>query len=151
MMTATATGADATAFAAGGPILSIRGVSQRFGGVRALNDVSFDVGTGTVTSVIGPNGAGKTTLFNIVSGLQKPTAGRVVFAGTDVTGQAPHRIVGHGLARTFQNLQLFDSLNAIENVMAARYCRSKSGIIDTIFQTPRDRGDRRQMREVAEK
>jgi ABC-type branched-subunit amino acid transport system ATPase component len=131
-------------------ILEIRDVSQRFGGVRALTNMSFCVSPRSVTSVIGPNGAGKTTMFNIVSGLQKPTLGRVFFKGVDITGWAPHRIVPLGMARTFQNLQLFDTLNAIENVMAVRYCRSRSGVFDAAFWLPRDRADRRRMREVAE-
>ncbi|MBI3966572.1 MAG: ATP-binding cassette domain-containing protein, partial [Chloroflexi bacterium] len=130
-------------------MLSANGVGRRFGGLQALSDVSFEVAEGSVTSIIGPNGAGKTTLFNIISGVLAPTTGQVLFGGTDITGWAPHRIARLGLSRTFQNIQLFHSLNAIENLMAVRYCRSHSGVVDALFGTWRDRADRRKMVEVA--
>ncbi|MBI2322941.1 MAG: ABC transporter ATP-binding protein [Chloroflexi bacterium] len=126
------------------------GVSRRFGGLQALADVSFTVAQGAVTAIIGPNGAGKTTLFNVVSGILKPSGGRVLFEGTDVTGWPPQRIVALGAARTFQNIQLFRSLNVVENVMVARYCRSRSGVLDAIFGLRQDREDRRRMLEVAD-
>ncbi len=100
----------------GEPLLSVRDVSVRFGGVAALSDVSLDVHGGTVTGLIGPNGAGKTTLFNVVSGLQRPDRGHVRIAGRDVTGLGPHRRARLGLARTFQRLELFSHLTSEDNV-----------------------------------
>ena len=124
-------------------------VSHRFGGLQALSGASFEVKPGSVTSIIGPNGAGKTTLFNIISGVLRPTGGRVAFAGTDITGWPPYRVAALGLARTFQNIQLFPSLNALENVMVARYCRSRSGVLDALAWLRRDRADRRRRLEAA--
>ena len=98
------------------PVLEIRGVSVRFGGVAALNDVSLEVLAGEVTGLIGPNGAGKTTLFNVVSGLQRPDRGIVRIGGADVTRLGPHRRARQGLARTFQRLELFGTLSAADNV-----------------------------------
>ncbi|MGH7389472.1 MAG: ATP-binding cassette domain-containing protein [Candidatus Rokuibacteriota bacterium] len=123
---------------------------MQFGGLVAVSRVSLRLARGEVTAVIGPNGAGKTTMFNMISGLLTPTAGRVAFLGTDITGWAPHRIAGRGLARTFQNVQLFPNLNALENVMACRYCRTRSTIVDAVLGLPRDRAERRRTREVAE-
>lgn len=97
-------------------VLEIRGVSVRFGGVAALNDVSLEVLAGEVTGLIGPNGAGKTTLFNVVSGLQRPDRGIVRIGGADVTRLGPHRRARQGLARTFQRLELFGTLSAADNV-----------------------------------
>ncbi len=131
-------------------MLTVDGVEKRFGGLRALGGVSFEVRERTVTSLIGPNGAGKTTLFNVVSGVIPPTAGRVVFKGRDVTGWPPFRICALGLGRTFQNIQLFSNLNALENVIAARYCRTRAGFLDAALSTPRDRSERRRSAERAE-
>jgi branched-chain amino acid transport system ATP-binding protein len=107
-------------------------------------------GVCTITSVIGPNGAGKTTLFNIVSGLLPPTTGTITLQGVDVTGWAPHRIARAGLSRTFQNMQLFPTLNALENVIAARCCRTHSTLLETLLFLPRDRRDRQRSQEIAE-
>jgi branched-chain amino acid transport system ATP-binding protein len=125
-------------------------VTKRFGGLLAVSGVSFALDRGAITSLIGPNGAGKTTTFNVISGLLRPTEGRTYFASTDITGWAPHRIARIGLARTFQNVQLFPNLNALENVMACRYCRTRSGFLDAVLCLPRDRGERRAMRATAE-
>src|SRR5262249_25381558 len=99
---------------------------------------------------IGPNGAGKTTMFNVISGLLTPATGRVGFLSTDITGWAPHRIATLGLARTFQNVQLFLNLNAVENVMACRYCRTHSTFVAAVLGLPRARAERRRTREIAE-
>ena len=127
-----------------GPALVTDGITMQFGGLIAVSQVSLRLASGDVTAIIGPNGAGKTTMFNMISGLLTPTAGRVSFLGTDITGWAPHRIATLGLARTFQNVQLFP------NLMACRYCRTRSTFVDAVFGLPRDRTERRRTRQVAE-
>ncbi len=124
-------------------------ITKRFGGLVAVSEISLALARGAITAMIGPNGAGKTTTFNVISGLLRPTEGHISFEGTDITGWPPHRIAGLGLARTFQNVQLFPNLNAIENVMACRYCRTRSSFLDALLCLPRDRAERRRMGEVA--
>jgi branched-chain amino acid transport system ATP-binding protein len=126
-------------------MLQVENLTRRFGGLVAVSDLTFDVPEGHVTSLIGPNGAGKTTVFNVISGVLPPSAGRVRLAGTDITGWQPHRIVKLGMGRTFQNIQLFPNLNALENVMVACYCRTGSNLLDAVFWLKRDRQDRRRM------
>jgi branched-chain amino acid transport system ATP-binding protein len=126
-------------------MLTVERLTRRFGGLTAVSDVSFDVPGGQVTALIGPNGAGKTTLFNAISGVFPPNEGRVRFNGTDITGWPAHRITKLGLGRTFQNVQLFPNLNALENVAVARYCRSASGLVDALLWRQRDRAERRDM------
>lgn len=130
--------------------LQVQAVSRHFGGLKALSDVSFEIDHASVSAIIGPNGAGKTTLFNVVTGLLGPTSGRVLFRGRDITGLAPHRITELGLARTFQNIRLFPSLSVLENVMVARYCRTRSGVLSSSLMLPLDRAERRDRRAVAE-
>ncbi len=98
------------------PLLDVAALQMRFGGLVALDSVSFSMAAGSVTSVIGPNGAGKTTLFNCITGMYRPTAGRVTFDGTDTTGARANRIARLGVARTFQNLALFGGLTILENL-----------------------------------
>jgi branched-chain amino acid transport system ATP-binding protein len=131
-------------------VLEISRLTRRFGGLLAVNDVSFSVGASEVVSVVGPNGAGKTTLFNLITGVLKPDGGRVVFDGEDVTGAAPHRLAAMGIARTFQNIRLFKHLNALENVMIGQVAGARSGLLDALACTSRDRADRRMMVERAE-
>jgi branched-chain amino acid transport system ATP-binding protein len=131
-------------------VLEISRLTRRFGGLYAVNDVSFSVGAGEVVSVVGPNGAGKTTLFNLITGVLKPNSGRVEFDGKDITGAPPHRLAAMGIARTFQNIRLFKHLNALENVMIGQVAGARSGVIDALACTPRDRSDRRMMTEHAE-
>ena len=102
------------------PLLEVRELSRRFGGLLALDRVSFAVQTGEIFGLIGPNGAGKTTLFNLISGVTPPTGGAVLWRGAAITGQAPHRLNRLGLARTFQNLRLFDGLSVLDNLLVAR-------------------------------
>jgi ABC-type branched-subunit amino acid transport system ATPase component len=111
------------------PILEVHSLTRRFGGVTAVADVSFDVMPGSITSLIGPNGAGKTTLFNVVTGLLSPTSGRVRFDGRDITGWPAYRLARVGMARTFQNLRLFGTLTARENVVAALGARTNHGLL----------------------
>jgi branched-chain amino acid transport system ATP-binding protein len=130
--------------------LATERVTKRFGGLVAVSQVSFTLKRGAVTAMIDPNGAGKTTTFNMISGLLAPSDGRIRFEGADVTGWPPHRITALGLARTFQNVQLFANLNALENVMACRYCRTRSTFVDALLCLPRHRAERRRTRAVAE-
>jgi branched-chain amino acid transport system ATP-binding protein len=131
-------------------MLRIEGVSKAFGGLNALSHVTFDVAEGSITSLIGPNGSGKTTLFNCISGVLRPSDGRILYDGTDITGWAPHRVCTIGVGRTFQEIQLFPNLNVIENVIAARFCRSRSTVLETILCLPRDRRERARTLERAE-
>jgi branched-chain amino acid transport system ATP-binding protein len=125
------------------------GVTVQFGGLVAVNDVSFAIPERGIVSLIGPNGAGKTTFFNVLTGLYKPTVGRVAFGDIDITGLAPHRIAGMGLARTFQNIRLFGLMTAEENVMVAMHSHMRSGVLGTIFKLPRQRREERDGREAA--
>jgi branched-chain amino acid transport system ATP-binding protein len=131
-------------------VLEISRLTRRFGGLFALNGVSFSVAPSEVVSVVGPNGAGKTTLFNLITGVLKPDGGRVMFDGKDITGAAPHRLAAMGIARTFQNIRLFKHLNALENVMIGQVVGARSGVLDALACTSRDRTDRRIMVERAE-
>ena len=108
------------------PMLSVRGVTVRFGGVVALDAVSFDVFPGQIAGLIGPNGAGKTTLFNCLSRLYQPSAGEILFQGQSVLATPRHRIASIGIGRTFQNVALFDRLTVLENVMVGRHCQTRS-------------------------
>jgi branched-chain amino acid transport system ATP-binding protein len=117
-------------------ILSVDHLSKTFGGVCAVDDVSFDIAEGLVFSIIGPNGAGKTTLFNLISGLYVPQDGRVLLAGEDVSGWTPERLARRGLSRTFQNLQIFFRLTALENVMVGRHRHERTGILTDLLRLP---------------
>ena len=130
--------------------MQITGLSKRFGGLVAVNAVGFDVPANNVLSVVGPNGAGKTTLFNLISGAIAPDAGTIRFAGTDVTGWPAHRLTRLGIARTFQNIRLFPHLNALENVMIGRTCRTGAQVWDALFATPRERREKAETRAGAE-
>jgi len=117
-------------------LLATEHLSIAFGGVRALDDVSLEVAAGVVFSIIGPNGAGKTTLFNLISGLYAPSAGGVRLAGEDVTGLAPEALARRGLSRTFQNLQIFFRMTALDNVMVGRHRHETTGICADLFHLP---------------
>src|SRR5487761_2384531 len=129
--------------------LSAENITVKFGGLVAVNSVSFDIPTGKIVSLIGPNGAGKTTFFNVLTGLYKPTSGNVLFGDDDITAMAPHKIAAGGLARTFQNIRLFGLMTAEENVMVAMHSHLKAGILSTIFRTPGQRREERDAREQA--
>jgi len=107
-------------------LLRLENVTMAFGGLLALDDVSFEVEEGSVLGVIGPNGAGKTTLFNVVAGVFKPTGGRVLFGGKDITGHRPHQVCHLGIARTFQLTQPFEGLDVYSNVLVGGLCRSRN-------------------------
>ncbi len=118
------------------PVLDVQGMTRRFGGLVAVNDVSFAVREGEIFGLIGPNGAGKTTLFNLMTGLTAPSAGRLIYGGTNITGAKPYQIARQGIARTFQNIRLFGNLSAIENVMIAQHVHTKAGVWAGIFGLP---------------
>jgi branched-chain amino acid transport system ATP-binding protein len=122
-------------------LLTVQAVSRRFGGLQALDAVSFAIRPGEIYGLIGPNGAGKTTLFNVLTGVYAPDAGRFVFAGEDISGMPPHRIAAAGIARTFQNIRLFGNLSAIENVMIGRHVRTRAGVIGAVLRDRRTRGE----------
>ena len=130
-------------------LLEVQGVSKRFGGVRAVNDVSFRVERGMIKAVIGPNGAGKTTLFNMVSGFVHPDAGTITFGGAAMHGQPPHRVAARGVSRTFQNIRLFQGMSALENVMVGRYLRARAGFLAGMLGLGRARREDRAARDRA--
>jgi branched-chain amino acid transport system ATP-binding protein len=115
-------------------LLQAVGVGKRFGGVQALNDVSFSIERGQIYGLIGPNGAGKTTLFNLLTGIYTPDAGRFTFDGGDISGMRPDRIAAAGIARTFQNIRLFANLSALENVMIGRHIRTRAGVLGAVLR-----------------
>lgn len=118
------------------PVLSVRDLSINFGGVRAVQNVSFDIASGCIYSVIGPNGAGKTTLFNLITGVYVPTAGEILLDGQPVQGQPPHRLARRGVARTFQNLQVCLNMTALENVMVGAHLRLDRNVLKAAFRWP---------------
>jgi branched-chain amino acid transport system ATP-binding protein len=122
-------------------------VRKEFGGLVAVNDVDFTIPTGAIVSLIGPNGAGKTTFFNMLTGVYRPTRGRIVFDGTDVTAKPPHAITKLGIGRTFQNIRLFQQMTSLENVLVGMHARLHGGIIRSVLRTP---GIRREERKAAE-
>ena len=127
-------------------LLTTESVVKAFGGLVAVNDVSFSIPLQSIVSIIGPNGAGKTTFFNMLTGLYKPTAGRISFAGKDITGMRPDKITALGVARTFQNIRLFATMSATENVMVGQHSRMRAGMFGSVLRTPRVR---REEKEVA--
>jgi branched-chain amino acid transport system ATP-binding protein len=129
-------------------LLTAQMVRKEFGGLVAVNDVDFTIPEGAIVSLIGPNGAGKTTFFNILTGVYKPTGGRIVFAGEDITGKPPHAVTERGIGRTFQNIRLFQNMTSLENVLVGMHSRLKGGIVRSILHTP---GVKREEREATQK
>jgi branched-chain amino acid transport system ATP-binding protein len=117
-------------------LLRAQDVGKRFGGVSALEGIDLALAAGAVHAVIGPNGAGKTTLLNVLSGIYRPDRGRVVFEGADLTGRAPHEYAQAGIGRTFQNLQIFFNMTALENVMTGRWLHERCGIATALLRLP---------------
>jgi branched-chain amino acid transport system ATP-binding protein len=142
-MTETVTGNGARA------VLDARGITKRFGGLTAVADVTFTVPERSIVSIIGPNGAGKTTFFNMLTGFYKPTLGLISLEGRNVTGDRPDVIMKLGMARTFQNIRLFSTMTAVENVMVGQNARMKAGLFGSIFRTPRVRREERRVGEKA--
>jgi branched-chain amino acid transport system ATP-binding protein len=136
------------------PLLQTQRLRKEFGGLVAVDDVDFNVPENGIVSLIGPNGAGKTTFFNMLTGVYKPTAGRVVFAGEDMTSKPPHAFTHRGIGRTFQNIRLFQNMTALENVLVGMHVRLKGNLFEAIVRTPRVRKEetaaRKRARELLE-
>jgi branched-chain amino acid transport system ATP-binding protein len=130
-------------------LLRVQDLTKRFGGLVAVNDVSFDVEDGEILSIIGPNGAGKSTVFKLITSFLKPTAGRVLFNGEAITGQQPHLIARRGIVRTFQETTIFKEMTALENVVVAHHQRCHAGTLGIYFATPTARADEARFRDSA--
>jgi branched-chain amino acid transport system ATP-binding protein len=131
------------------PLLEAIELRKEFGGLVAVDDIDFTIPLGAIVSLIGPNGAGKTTFFNMLTGVYKPTSGRVVFDGEDIGGKPPHAATQRGIGRTFQNIRLFEQMTATENVLVGMHCRLKARIIPSVLGLPRVRREEREARERA--
>jgi branched-chain amino acid transport system ATP-binding protein len=133
------------------PALELRAVTKRFGGLRALNDVSFSLAAGQVLGLIGPNGAGKTTLLNIISGLSKASDGAILLDGQMISGWPAHRVAGEGrVSRTFQNIRMFQGMTVLENVLTGFHTRMTTDFLTTLVQSPRERREERSARGQAQ-
>ena len=132
-------------------LLRVENLSIQFGGIKAVTDVSFEVLKGEVFTIIGPNGAGKTTIFNLIGRLYAPTAGRVLFDGTDLTELAAHEIAGLGIARTFQNIELFEHATVLDNLLIGRHCHRRTGLLSDLFFLPSVQRAERAEREAVER
>jgi branched-chain amino acid transport system ATP-binding protein len=130
-------------------LLEVRSLSKAFGGIQALYDITFDVAEGAVHAVIGPNGAGKTTFFNLVTGVYAPDSGQVFFRQQEIQGKPMHQLVACGIARTFQNVELFESLTVLENVLVGQYVRTRCGFWGAVGRWPWVRKEEREARERA--
>ena len=127
-------------------LLEVSQLHKKFGGLHAVNDVSFRVEKGAIKAVIGPNGAGKTTLFNLITGALAATAGTVRFNDASIQGRKPHQIAACGIARTYQNIKLFHDMTTLENVMVGRHLRSSAGFMASMLKMPWTRGEEKQIR-----
>jgi len=131
-------------------LIEARNLSISFGGIRAVDDVSFSVAKGEIFAIVGPNGAGKSTIFNLISRIYEPTGGKLIFEGEDITNVAPHTIAGRGIARTFQNIELFEHATVLDNLLIGRHCRTQPNIIAEMLFTPRVRREELRHREAVE-
>jgi ABC-type branched-subunit amino acid transport system ATPase component len=133
------------------PLLRLEGLTMTFGGVKALAGLDLEVAEGEIMAIIGPNGAGKTTVFNCVTGVFRPTAGRITFAGRPIAGLRPHRITRTGIARTFQNIRLFANMTALENVQVGADARGRTSVPGALLRSPRHRREEADGRAEAER
>lgn len=131
-------------------LLDVRDLTHTFGGLTAVEGLSFGVEDGAIASLIGPNGAGKTTVFNCITGLYRPTAGSITFRGQSLRGLPPHRIVQLGLVRTFQSIRLFPNMSALDNVLAGLHCRTRAGVVAAILRSPGQQREERSSIAAAE-
>src|SRR5512146_429399 len=118
-------------------LLRVEGLGKKFGGLNAIEDLSFEIPPGAVYSIIGPNGAGKTTLLNLLTGAYQPSTGRILLREHNLTGRPPYAYARQGIARTFQNLQVFFNMSALENVMVGRYMHERCGLMSALLRSPR--------------
>jgi branched-chain amino acid transport system ATP-binding protein len=130
-------------------VLETRGVTQQFGGLVAVNGVDLAIKEGEIVSIIGPNGAGKTTMFNLITGQCPPTAGRVSWRGTDVTGWPPHAIAAAGITRTFQATRVFGEFDLVRNIVISRHCRTRAGVLAALARSRRCRDEERRSEAAA--
>ena len=128
-------------------LLSVRGVSKRFGGLQAVNDLSFDVATGAIKALIGPNGAGKTTIFNLISGFLPPDSGEIVFGGEEIHAMSSCEVAIRGMVRTFQHIRLFPKMTVLENIMVGRHVHSRAGFLAGMLNLPSTWREERRIRE----
>ena len=127
-------------------LLQLEHLDRRFGGLAALEDLNLTVPVGGLYGLIGPNGAGKTTVFNLISGFVRPSGGRILMNGNDITGEPPHRLTASGIARTFQNIRLFGELSVLDNVLVGFHCRRHATWGEAIFRLPRYRQEEKDQR-----
>src|SRR5256712_5863918 len=132
-----------------GQILTVDALTKRFGGLTAVNQVSFEIGKGEIFSLIGPNGAGKTTLFNSITGIYSPTSGTVIFERNDITGLKPYKVAELGIGRTFQQIRLFAYMTAFDNVRVGEHSRMHAKVWDALFKTKRERDGEARVTEKA--
>jgi branched-chain amino acid transport system ATP-binding protein len=130
-------------------MLQVDQLTKRFGGIAALSNLSFRVREKQIKSIIGPNGAGKTTLFNVLTGLLPPTCGNITFLGRTITGQRPHCIAQMGISRSFQNVEIFDNMTILENVMLGRHCRTRCGAFSNAFKRKKAVQEEKRIKEEA--
>ena len=130
-------------------ILEVDRIAKVFGGLHAVQDVSFEVGEAEIVSMIGPNGAGKTTAFNCITGLYPLTSGDIRFRGQSIKGKPPHKITRLGITRTFQNIRLFSFMTAVDNVMVGEHCRMHAKVWDAVIRTPSERREEREVEKRA--
>lgn len=131
------------------PLLELKQVTKQFGGLAAVQNVDLVVHPGEIISVIGPNGAGKTTIFNLITGIYRPSAGDILLEGKSLVGLSPDRVLERGIARTFQNIRLFNNMTVMENVLVGQHARLKAGIMGALFRTPHVRHEEARARERA--
>ncbi len=128
-------------------LLEVKSLSRHFGGIRAVEEISFNSRPGVILSIIGPNGAGKTTLFNCLTGFLKPTKGSIIFSDKDISGLSADKITRLGISRTFQNIRIFREMTVLENVMVAQHSKLRSGLFDSIARSPRFREEEKTIKE----
>ncbi|HLX55939.1 MAG TPA: ABC transporter ATP-binding protein [Ktedonobacteraceae bacterium] len=133
----------------GQPLLDLKNVSKQFGGLAAVQDMDLQLWTGEIISVIGPNGAGKTTVFNLITGIYQPTSGDILLEGRTVVGLTPDRVLRRGIARTFQNIRLFNNMTVLENVLVGQHTHLSASVLGSLFRTPHVRHEEETARERA--
>jgi branched-chain amino acid transport system ATP-binding protein len=149
----TATGSEAAAArdrAPGAAMIEAQNLSISFGGIRAVDDVSFSVAKGEIFAIVGPNGAGKSTIFNLISRIYEPTGGQLIFEGEDITSVAPHTIARRGIARTFQNIELFEHSTVLDNLLIGRHCQARPNMLAEMLFTPGVKREELRHREAVE-